>query len=154
MVNVAAYALSGYAAADMLDKKYGIDVEMADLYNIVCIIGPLTTQVDADALVHALRCIVAEAGPSRRAQPVLPPLPQIQMVQDMNAAFFSETVCVPLADSIGRVSAATVSVYPPGIPCFVPGAQITAEALRYLEAVRTAGGAVTGLEGESIVVKK
>lgn len=72
----------------------------------------------------------------------------------MNAAFFSDTVCIPLSDSIGRVSAATVSVYPPGIPCFVPGAQITSEALCYLEAVRTAGGAVTGLEGESIVVKK
>jgi arginine decarboxylase len=154
VVNVSAYALSGYAAADMLDKKYGIDVEMADLYNIVCIIGPLTTQADADALVCALRCVVAEADPARGTQPVLPPLPQIWMVQDMNAAFFSDTVCIPLSDSIGRVSAATVSVYPPGIPCFVPGAQITSEALCYLEAVRTAGGAVTGLEGESIVVKK
>lgn len=154
VVNVSAYALSGYAAADMLDKKYGIDVEMADLYNIVCIIGPLTAQADADALVCALRCVVAEAGPARGTQPVLPPLPQIWMVQDMNAAFFSDTVCIPLSDSIGRVSAATVSVYPPGIPCLVPGAQITAKALCYLEAVRTAGGAVTGLEGESIVVKK
>lgn len=153
VVNVSAYALNGYNVAQQLADSYAIDVEMADPHNIVCIFGPLTTEKEAKALTAALCAIVESAGPavSGTVPPLLPPMYLSQTPAD---AFSSPEEYVPLDKSVGRVCAATVSAYPPGVPCLIPGARITDEATAYLRATLRSGGTVTGLVGESVAVLK
>jgi arginine/lysine/ornithine decarboxylase len=48
--------------------------------------------------------------------------------------FFSGTEVVPARDAIGRVSANTLSAYPPGIPNLMAGEVVTPEAIEFLQA--------------------
>jgi arginine/lysine/ornithine decarboxylase len=49
--------------------------------------------------------------------------------------FFAQTEVVPAAEAVGRVSADTLAAYPPGIPNHIPGEEITAETVAFLQAV-------------------
>lgn len=49
--------------------------------------------------------------------------------------FFAQTELVPAAEAVGRVSADTLAAYPPGIPNLIPGEEITAETVAFLQAV-------------------
>ena len=52
--------------------------------------------------------------------------------------------------AVGRVSAEMVCPYPPGVPVLYPGAEVTAEVARHLQAVLAAGGTVVGCVDESL----
>ena len=56
-----------------------------------------------------------------------------------------------LEDSVGRISKNTVTVYPPGVPVVITGAEITKEIVYYL---KSCGGEIIGLNDEFIEVKK
>ena len=75
-----------------------------------------------------LRRLIEElpAGP---ALPLPDPLPQPETVLSPRAALFARRERVPLAAAGGRISAATVSRCPPGVPLLCPGERITAAAL-------------------------
>ena len=75
-----------------------------------------------------LRGLIEElpAGP---ALPLPDPLPQPETVLSPRAALFARRERVPLAAAGGRISAATVSRCPPGVPLLCPGERITAAAL-------------------------
>jgi arginine/lysine/ornithine decarboxylase len=49
------------------------------------------------------------------------------------------------AGAVGRISAAFVSVYPPGQPILVPGERITEAKVKEIEALLLAGAAVQGM---------
>ncbi len=67
-------------------------------------------------------------------------------------AFLGEHEQVDLHSGIDRVSAETVTVYPPGIPVLTPGEVITKEAVRYLEEILALGATVDGLdEGNRLI---
>ena len=59
-------------------------------------------------------------------------------------AFFSPSRAVPLAESIGEVSAELVIPYPPGIPVLAPGDVITTDKLDYLRAGAAQGMYISG----------
>lgn len=153
VINVSAYATTGYAVAEQLETAYQIDIEMADLYNLVCIIGPMTTQQDVDALLSALAEITLQIPSADTPAPLCPLLPSIQLCASPDDAFTASAETIPIQDSVGRISAATVSVYPPGVPCLVPGARITEEIIQYFTAVQENGGTVTGLHAGKIRVQ-
>lgn len=154
VVNVSAYALTGYDVAQQLADTYAIDVEMADPHNIVCIFGPLTTEKEANALSSALCAIAGYANSAAAGAEAPPLLPPIRLASPPADAFSAPSEHVPLAESVGRICAATVSTYPPGVPCLIPGARITDEAAAYLRATLRSGGTVTGLEDKSVAVLK
>lgn len=151
---MSAYALTGYDVAQQLADTYAIDVEMADPHNIVCIFGPLTTEKEANALSSALCAIAGYANPAAAGAEAPPLLPPIRLASPPADAFSAPSEHVPLAESVGRICAATVSTYPPGVPCLIPGARITDEAAAYLRATLRSGGTVTGLEDKSVAVLK
>ena len=62
-------------------------------------------------------------------------------------AFFSSTEVVPARDAIGRVSADTLSAYPPGIPNLMAGEIVTSEAIEFLQSTaRAPFGHVRGVK--------
>jgi len=57
---------------------------------------------------------------------------------------------VPADAAVGRLSAALLCPYPPGVPVALPGEALTAEGLATLRAVLAAGGKVTGAADDSL----
>jgi len=150
-INFSAYDISGYQAAELLSSAHTIDVEMADMYNIVCIIGPQTPFWQIDALAKAVCTIVGNAA--ERTMPIL----NADVVAPENTiymtdAFYADRKMVPLEQSIGMKAAANVTVYPPGTTVIVCGGVITSGAVRYLRQVQNQGGEIIGVQGGLIAV--
>ncbi|AEF92944.1 Arginine decarboxylase [Desulfotomaculum nigrificans CO-1-SRB] len=136
--------ISGYRAAELLAQKYGVMVEMADYAGIVAIISIGTTRKDVERLVKAVKSIVtAETGSPLPLQPALN-LPEPVVRLSPREAWFKEGKPVPLKQSLGKISAETVAVYPPGIPVLCPGEEITGPVLEYLAAVQQGGFHIQG----------
>ncbi|CAM3692374.1 aminotransferase class I/II-fold pyridoxal phosphate-dependent enzyme [Mesobacillus zeae] len=146
-VSVKDLGISGYAVEKWLREHHNIEVELSDLYNILCIITPGDTDADGDALVEALKDLSRTFHSSAEkvhVQVILPDIPLLALTP--RDAFYSETEVIPFAESEGRIIAEFVMVYPPGIPIFIPGEIITAENLRYIIMNVDAGLPVQGPE--------
>ena len=63
-------------------------------------------------------------------------------------AWDKKTILTEFEKSAGQISAAFISLFPPGAPVLVPGEVITTELIEYIQAVRKLGLTVTGLSGE------
>ena len=59
-------------------------------------------------------------------------------------AFHAPQERVPLAQSVGRVSAEMAATYPPGIPVLVPGERLNPALVAHLQAQVEAGGRIVG----------
>ena len=55
LISIKDLNITGYEVEKWLREKYNIEVELSDLYNILCIITPGDTQKEATILVQALR---------------------------------------------------------------------------------------------------
>lgn len=149
--NFSEYDVTGYEVSGILREKYNIDIEMADRENIVLIATPSNSEEDFEVLEKAVRDICRNLKAAVEEKPVVA-LPEISGTDiTMREAFYSDTEWVNIKESAGRISAATVTVYPPGVPVLVPGARITKESVEYLTGC---GGRITGMTDERIKVIK
>ena len=147
IISVKNLGLSGHDVEIWLRAHYNIEVEMSDLYNILCIITTGDTEKEADILVSALKHLADERySPAKKidTQVLLPNIPLLAV--SPRDAFYSETELVPFDDSEGRVIAEFIMVYPPGIPIFIPGEIITEDNLSYIKKNMEAGLPVQGPE--------
>ncbi|KAB2337357.1 aminotransferase class I/II-fold pyridoxal phosphate-dependent enzyme [Cytobacillus depressus] len=147
IISVKDLGLSGFDVEKWLREKYNIEVEMSDLYNILCIVTPGDTKYEADMLVMALQELSNERHgmtEKRETQVLLPDIPVLAL--SPRDAFYSETELVPFDKSEGRIIAEFIMVYPPGIPIFIPGEIITKENLTYIKTNMEAGLPVQGPE--------
>ncbi|MCA1029906.1 aminotransferase class I/II-fold pyridoxal phosphate-dependent enzyme [Bacillus timonensis] len=148
IISVKELGITGYDVEKWLREQYTIEVELSDLYNILCIITPGDTEQETSALVHALKEIASECrnqGELKVAPEVLlPDIPVLSVTP--RDAFYSETEVVPFDQSEGRIIAEFVMVYPPGIPIFIPGEIITKENLTYIKKNIEVGLPVQGPE--------
>ena len=147
IISVKDLGLSGFDVEMWLREKYNIEVEMSDLYNILCLITPGDSEEEANILVSALAALCKERDlPATKiiTQVLLPEIPILAV--SPRDAFYSETELVPFDDSEGRIIAEFIMVYPPGIPIFIPGEIISEENLVYIKKNRDAGLPVQGPE--------
>ncbi|MCG3055950.1 arginine decarboxylase, partial [Escherichia coli] len=121
----------GYDVEKWLRETYNIEVEMSDLYNVLCIVTPGDSKEDIDCLLTALQQLSREvhhlAEKATKPAILLPDIPVLAVTP--RDAFYAETEVVPFHESAGRIIAEFVMVYPPGIPIFIPGEIITEENL-------------------------
>lgn len=152
IISVKDLGLTGYEVEKWLREKHNIEVEMSDLYNILCIITLGDTENEGDILVTALRELSKEyENHSEKIEPVEVLLPEIPLLAlTPRDAFYSETEVVALEKSEGRIIAEFIMVYPPGIPIFIPGEIITKENLHYIKKNLEAGLPVQGPEDDEL----
>ncbi|WP_174733774.1 aminotransferase class I/II-fold pyridoxal phosphate-dependent enzyme [Mesobacillus harenae] len=151
IVSVKELGITGYDVENWLREKYNIEVELSDLYNILCIITPGDTDTEADILISALKELSAEHHSDVERvhiQVMLPDIPLLALTP--RDAFYSETEIVPIDESEGRIIAEFVMVYPPGIPIFIPGEIITKDNLLYIEKNIEVGLPVQGPEDDQL----
>ncbi|MEH7076059.1 aminotransferase class I/II-fold pyridoxal phosphate-dependent enzyme [Neobacillus drentensis] len=152
IISVKELGLTGYDVEKWLRDKHNIEVELSDLYNILCIITLGDTEHEADLLVNALKELADECQHStEKIEPVEVLLPEIPVLAlTPRDAFYSETEVIPFEESEGRIIAEFIMVYPPGIPIFIPGEIITKENLHYIRKNLEAGLPVQGPEDDEI----
>jgi arginine decarboxylase len=151
-VDVTNLGLTGFAADEILHEQLGVTAELPSLHHLTFIISLGNTPQDIDRLIHAF-CTLAKADSEFKIQnskfktqnsaTPQPPSPSPQHLTPRDA-FLAPSESVAIAQAPGRISAALVCPYPPGIPVLLPGEVITAEAVSYLQAVVALGGIVTG----------
>jgi arginine/lysine/ornithine decarboxylase len=154
-VTVTGLGYTGYEASEILRRRHNIQVELADLFNVVALFTIGTTREAADRLVTAFGEMAHEHrrldmfAPSgileqrlRRGNFRLPAVPPMRMRP--REAFLAEAEFVKFRDSVGRICAETLTPYPPGIPVIAPGEEITAEIVDYVRLELKAGVRVQG----------
>ncbi len=151
IISVKRLGITGYDAEVWLRENYSIEVELSDLYNILCIITPGDDMENITTLLNALR-VLAEGHPSlEETKTVEVKVPEIPLLSlSPREAFYSSTEVLPLREAAGRISAEFVMVYPPGIPIFIPGEIITEENISYIHDNMEAGLPVQGPEDDTL----
>ena len=154
-VRVTGLGYTGYEASAILRRRYNIQVELADLFNVVALFTIGTSPEAADRFVVAFEELARDDRPLdmyapsgvleqrlKRGTYRLPKIPPMRMLP--RDAFLAETEFVPFKDSAGRICAETLSPYPPGIPVISPGEEITAELIDYIRLEQKAGVRIQG----------
>lgn len=139
--------LSGFEVSAILNADFGIQVEMADLFNILVIVSIGDRRDDLDRLVAALGSVAGRRAHSqnRRAFPCLLPPQGQQFHLSPRDAFFAPSEYLPLSKAEGRTSADIVTIYPPGVPVLVPGEEVGASAIDYLLSLASYGARIDGV---------
>lgn len=132
-IHVRHLGITGWEAENWLREKYNIEVEMSDMYNILCLITPGDTQQTVDKLLSALRVLSAihyGKGDIYELKVQVPEIPQLALTP--RDAFYADTELVPFKESADRIIAEFIYVYPPGIPILLPGEVITQDNIHYI----------------------
>ncbi|MFN2448461.1 MAG: aminotransferase class I/II-fold pyridoxal phosphate-dependent enzyme [Candidatus Baltobacteraceae bacterium] len=146
---------TGYEASAILRRRYNVQVELADLFNVVALFTIGTSEEAAERLIEGVSELAREdraidlfspSGVLKRRMKTgtykLPKIPAIRMLP--RDAFLADTEFVKFKDSKGRICAETISPYPPGIPVIAPGEEITEQVIDYLNLELKAGVRMQG----------
>jgi arginine/lysine/ornithine decarboxylase len=138
VIDVSAAGLGGHWVRQELIDRHALFFEMSTATSIVAIVGAGKVP-DYAAVFDALIDVVTSprADRVRGETPVaFPTLPDPGALRrTARQAYCAESEVVDASRAIGRVSADTLAAYPPGIPNVIPGEEITAETVAFLQAV-------------------
>ena len=146
--------ISGHQLEGLLSREYHIQPELSDLYNVLCTLSIGNTQEQIDALISALESISQSYRHNRVPSSsetdivIMPPIPTQKL--SPREAMHCHTLLLPLWESIGKISAEFLMVYPPGIPLLCPGELISEELVLYIETQREAGLWIQGTEDPEV----
>lgn len=156
IISVKDLGITGFEVEKWLRERHNIEVELSDIYNILCIITPGDTEKEANILIDGLKELADEcehrAEKREPLQVLLPDIPLLALTP--RDAFYAETETIPIEESVGRIIAEFIMVYPPGIPILVPGEIITKENLHYIRKNLEVGLPVQGPEDDEIKTLK
>jgi len=150
-INVTKTGLSGMVIENILSNDYNIQVDCADLFNLIAIMGIGSTRADVDKLVKALADIDKKHHGTAKNWILNLPSLTTEMVMNPREVFLSRsTRRVPLNKAAGHISAQTLTPYPPGIPILIPGERITQEVCDYLNQLSQQDIRVSGQETDTL----
>ncbi|UJF35221.1 aminotransferase class I/II-fold pyridoxal phosphate-dependent enzyme [Paenibacillus hexagrammi] len=150
-VHVRKLGVTGFEVENWLRDNYNIEVEMSDMYNILCLVTPGDTQENIDILLEALRKLAEVHHGADTIHDVVIKIPAIpQLTLTPRDAFYGETETLPFKDAADRIIAEFIYVYPPGIPILLPGEVITQELIDYIVEHVEVGLPVKGPEDRSV----
>lgn len=150
-IHVRHLGITGYETENWLREHYNIEVELSDMYNILCLITPGDDQGTIDILLTALRELSNQYMHVNEINELVvktPEIPQLSLIP--RDAFYGDTEVVPFKESAGRIIAEFIYVYPPGIPILLPGEVISQENIDYIIDHVDVGLPVKGPEDRSI----
>jgi arginine decarboxylase len=150
-IHVRKLGITGYDAENWLRDTYNIEVELSDMYNILCFVTPGDIIDNVDTLIKALQEFAGlNFNPAKINEVVIevPDIPQLTL--SPRDAFYGETETIPFKESADRIIAEFIYVYPPGIPILLPGEVITQELINYIVDHVDVGLPVKGPEDRSV----
>lgn len=119
-------------SAEMALRRQGIEVELVAGNHVLALITLGDTMETAQALIDACRTVADGRSLCQTSPDEEPPLPSPQVAAAPRTVWNGETERIPFSKACGRVSAETVTFYPPGIPALAAGEIITEDCQRYI----------------------
>lgn len=150
-ISVKELGVTGIEVELLLREEFNIEVELSDLYNVLCLVTLGDTERSIAALTSALSALSERfhaRAPAHSVRVRVPETPELVLLP--REAFYAPTEIVPLAESVGRIAAESVMVYPPGIPILMPGERISEANLAYVLEHIEAGLPVQGPEDTTL----
>lgn len=163
-ISVRGTGISGHELHERLHKQYHIMLEMEAMDYVLAMTSIGDTEEGFARLSNALLSIDQELEEKTPAEVsdrrTIPPdigksdlgtiyriaPPAIELLP--GEAFHKPVKIMVLEDSKGLISAAFLSLFPPGTPVLAPGEKISAELIDYIIMAKRLGITVTGLIGE------
>jgi arginine/lysine/ornithine decarboxylase len=154
VIDVRRLGKTGYEVYHILKQDYNIQVEFGEAFCILAIVSIGDTKESIDTLLRALEDL------SRRFADAVPlqhkhkhaRFPDV--VKTPYEAFFSETELINIDDSVNRIAADQIMMYPPGIPLLNPGERITQQVIdEYLNVIKYGNRVVGSVQNGSVRIK-
>lgn len=151
-VNFYELGLSGTKVDEILRSKFKLQVEMADLYNIVaiCTVGDHAESIKR--LAEAIKTIAKEHKSSSKKIEM-----QASGAFDMPSmmllpweAVYQTKEEVPILNCLGRICGEMIVPYPPGIPIIMPGEVINKDIIDYALECGRKGIRLSGIKDASL----
>jgi len=127
-------------------REAGLDVEMADERRVVLILSVMDDIAEIRRLPELLASIPAAEKKQFAPLTLMPDMPEAVLTP--RQAAMAEEILVPLDRAEGKIAAAAVGLYPPGIPLLAPGERVTREIIRQLQEAGTRER--FGVEGDDL----
>lgn len=146
-IDMSAYGINGNELEELLMEK-GVFLELVTGNIIMCMSGIGNRRCDYERLIEGLKAIAAErklSGKHRMQQP------EALTERLERTELPKEKIYVPIDEASGKVCAASIIPYPPGVPIACPGEILTAEVLEYVKARRAADEKVIGITADGKV---
>jgi len=148
---------TGYYADKFLRDKFHIQVEMADLFNIVCISTVADEKEDFEGMLRALESLTEHdpdsfqeiVGKYSLKKLINGNLPIPEQGMEPWKILNRKRGYIPLETSKGRISRDFIVPYPPGVPLICPGEIINEDVIDYVYKVLAVGGTVNGILEEN-----
>ncbi|WP_338555742.1 aminotransferase class I/II-fold pyridoxal phosphate-dependent enzyme [Paenibacillus sp. KS-LC4] len=150
-IHVRHLGITGYETENWLRDHFNLEIEMSDMYNILCLVTPGDTSDSVEKLLVALRALsdsFHEGAEARELVVKIPDIPQLSL--SPRDAFYGHTEVVPFKESAGRIIAEFIYVYPPGIPILLPGEVISQKNIDYIVEHVEVGLPVKGPEDRNV----
>ncbi|MCR8656046.1 aminotransferase class I/II-fold pyridoxal phosphate-dependent enzyme [Paenibacillus endoradicis] len=150
-IHVRHLGITGYDTENWLREHFNLEIEMSDMYNILCLVTPGDTAESIQKLIIALKTLSEtyfEGAEARELVVKIPDIPQLSLTP--RDAFYGETETIPFKESAGRIIAEFIYVYPPGIPILLPGEVISQKNIDYIIEHVEVGLPVKGPEDRNI----
>ena len=127
LLSTSSAGMRGNRLLKILHEEYGVELEMASSDYVTALTSPADTEEGFERLYRAVREIDRAAGNADFKRESGCGFIEDRPVKIMNPAEALEgkTVTVSLSESVGKISAEFMYIYPPGIPLLVPGEQIS-----------------------------
>ncbi len=155
VIDVSKTRLSGHALEEILLQKYHLVLEMSSFSYGLAMTSVMDSQEGFARLFEALKEIDQEAsakeedGSEQMGQTLYG---RGQKVMEYHEAMEKEKEVCPLDQAEGRIAAASLAIYPPGVPLIVPGERIDQERIDLLTLAKKQGLTVTGLVDHGLFV--
>ncbi|EHQ87278.1 aminotransferase class I/II-fold pyridoxal phosphate-dependent enzyme [Desulfosporosinus youngiae] len=139
LINTSPLGVPAPRCVEYLREGFGIEPELWDEENILCLLGIGNTPEDVQRLIKGLESLRDSSSSmrstvleNRQGRPGGLNLPLPHPVLSPREAFFARKRKIPLKESLGHIVGETISPYPPGIPFVVMGEEMTYEVLNML----------------------
>jgi len=136
---------SGFQVYQEMQKKYNIQLELAEPNLVLAILAIGSTKEDVDALIDAFRDMSSKVNQKgeRHRLPKNLVYDYADIAISPRDAYYSDYETKKVTEEIeGRISCESVMIYPPGIPMLIPGEKITKNLIKIYEYYLKAGCAI------------
>ena len=143
--------LDGHQLQDILRSRHHIEMEMAAIDYALAISTVADTEegfLRMSAALHDIdkNCGLAKAGARKKTAELRGLIRPEQILLPCEAAEHRIEL-IHMDEAAGRVCAASIGLYPPGIPLIVPGEQFDDDLIDYIRQMQQTGISITGLAG-------
>lgn len=148
-INVRKLGYTGYEMESKLRNEYNIQIELADLNNILAIVSIGDSIENLKALVDSLKDISCKSHiKDYNRINFLPKYSKV--VISPREAYYMDKKLVKLSDSEGKIASEMVMAYPPGIPVICIGELITKEIIDYINILKNEKCELQGTSDPSV----